>query len=574
MTDIDTDDSSKKTVGVKRRNPESVGEQWVWFTSMGLAVGILSVAVLLGYIMFHGVSVFWPKPVKVVTLGDGAPVIGGGATEFAAIITQKRKKRLKALDKQGNPLPATMEYQFFLGAKDTYGDQTFFFVDAEQVTSIEQAEGILVAERTTWGRAIFYPVAIKKPDGSEILAEGNPDFRKQLDALLKENEKRRNQIRKLLSGDAREVAHRLQKLEYDIRALKRRNPTITDDDPEMATLLEARSTFRERATELGKEPRRIEAEIAAHALTYRLHTGQERTQPLSEILDVYAPNEMGPLGKVGHFFGQFWSYLTGDPRNANMEGGIFPIIVGTSVMTILMSIAVMPFGVITAIYLREYAVQGTLVRGVRIAINNMAGVPSIVYGVFGLGFFVYFVGGTMDSVFFGDKLPTPTFGTGGVLWCSLTLALLTVPVVTVASEEALASVPQGLREASLACGASKWQTIQRVVLPAAAPGILTGLILAVARGAGEVAPLMLVGVVKKADELPFDSVFPFFHLERKTMHLGFHIYDLAFQSPDSEAARPMVFATTFLLITLVLLLNLGAIMIRDHLRRKYSTGSF
>jgi phosphate transport system permease protein len=151
---------------------------------------------------------------------------------------------------------------------------------------------------------------------------------------------------------------------------------------------------------------------------------------------------------------------------------------------------------------------------------------------------------------------------------------MTVPVVIVATEEALAAVPRGAREGSLACGASKWQTIQNIVLPASSSGILTGLILAMARGAGEVAPLMLVGVVKLAPSLPLDTSFPFFHLDRKFMHLGFHIYDLGFQSPDSEAAKPMVFATTLFLILLVVLLNLSAIILRERLRRKYSTGAF
>ena len=268
--------------------------------------------------------------------------------------------------------------------------------------------------------------------------------------------------------------------------------------------------------------------------------------------------------------------MSENPREANMEGGIFPAIFGTFVMTVLMSMAVMPFGVVAAIYLREYAKQGLMVRSVRIAVNNLAGVPSIVFGVFGLGFFVYLVGGSIDNLFYKDRLldNTPTFGTGGVLWASLTLALMTVPVVVVATEEALASVPRGVREAALACGASKWQAIQKVVLPASGPGILTGLILAMARGAGEVAPLMLVGVVKLAPDLPLDTVAPFLHLERKFMHLGFHIYDLGFQSPDSEAAKPMVFATTFLLILLVVVMNLFAIVIRNHLRKKYTTSVF
>src|SRR5256885_7941832 len=189
-------------------------------------------------------------------------------------------------------------------------------------------------------------------------------------------------------------------------------------------------------------------------------------------------------------------------------------------MVIIMSIIVVPLGVLAALYLREYAKQGALVRTVRIAVNNLAGVPSIVFGVFGLGFFVYFVGGTLDQLFFSAALPTPTFGTGGILWASLTLALLTVPVVVVAAEEGLAAVPGILREGSRALGATKFETVWRVVLPAAAPGILTGLILAMARAAGEVAPLMIVGMVKLAPALPLDRSYPFVHLERKFMHLG------------------------------------------------------
>jgi phosphate transport system permease protein len=243
-------------------------------------------------------------------------------------------------------------------------------------------------------------------------------------------------------------------------------------------------------------------------------------------------------------------------------------------MVLIMSVVAVPLGVLAALYLREYAKQGPVVRVVRIAVNNLAGVPSIVFGVFGLGFFVYFVGGGLDRIFYPEALPTPTFGTGGILWASLTLALLTLPVVVVASEEALATVPLSMREASLAMGATKLQTMARVVLPSAAPGILTGLILAMARGAGEVAPLMLTGVVKLAPDLPMDGFFPFFHLDRKFMHLGFHIYDVGFQSPNVEAAKPMVYTTTIFLLAVVVLLNATAMIVRNRLRRKYQTGAF
>jgi phosphate transport system permease protein len=243
-------------------------------------------------------------------------------------------------------------------------------------------------------------------------------------------------------------------------------------------------------------------------------------------------------------------------------------------MTVVMSLVVVPFGVKAALYLREYARAGAIVSAVRISINNLAGVPSIVFGVFGLGFFCYTLGVSVDQLFFAERLPNPTYGKGGVLWSSLTLALLTLPVVIVATEEALAAVPNSLREGSYACGASKWQTIRRIVLPRALPGIMTGMILAMARGAGEVAPLMLVGAVKLAPELPVDAVFPFVHPQRSFMHLGFHIYDLGFQSPNSEAAKPMVFTTTLLLIGIVFVLNVLAVRLRTRLRRKFESEKF
>jgi phosphate transport system permease protein len=264
-----------------------------------------------------------------------------------------------------------------------------------------------------------------------------------------------------------------------------------------------------------------------------------------------------------------WNFVSEEPREANTEGGIFPAIFGTVVMVLLMSVFVTPFGIIAAIYIREYARQGPVIRVIRIAVNNLAGVPSIVYGVFGLGFFVYLIGGTIDQVFYPEALPSPTFGTPGLLWASLTLALLTLPVVIVATEEGLARVPRSVREGSLALGATKAETLWRTVLPMASPAMMTGLILAVARAAGEVAPLMLVGVVKLAPSLPLDGNFPFLHLERKFMHLGFHIYDVGFQSPNVEAARPLVYATALLLIVIIVALNLVAISIRNRLREKY-----
>jgi phosphate transport system permease protein len=301
--------------------------------------------------------------------------------------------------------------------------------------------------------------------------------------------------------------------------------------------------------------------------------GRKQEIAVGEIVRALQPNAMGVVASLGLYFSRIAEFLVGNPRESNTEGGIFPAIFGTVMMVFLMSFAVAPFGVLAALYLREYAREGLMVRTVRIAVNNLAGVPSIVFGVFGLGFFVYLIGGSIDRLFYPEALPTPTYGTGGILWASLTLALLTVPVVIVAAEEGLAAVPRVVREGSLALGATKFETIWRVVVPAASPGILTGMILAMARAAGEVAPLMIVGMVKLAPALPIDGYFPFVHLERKFMHLGFHIYDVGFQSPNVEATKPLVFATALVLIVIVVVMNLLAISVRNRVRQRYATSA-
>jgi len=301
--------------------------------------------------------------------------------------------------------------------------------------------------------------------------------------------------------------------------------------------------------------------------------GKEKELPIAQVVDVRFPNAMGGIAKSAYYAGRVWEFVSDDPRESNTEGGVFPAIFGTVMMVLIMSIVVTPLGVLAAFYLREYARQGAFVSAVRIAVNNLAGVPSIVFGVFGVGFFIYLVGGSIDRIFYPEALPTPTYGTGGILWAALTLALLTVPVVIVATEEGLAAIPRGAREASLALSATKLETTLRVVLPAVMPSILTGLILAMARAAGEVAPLMITGVVKLAPALPLDGTWPFLHLDRKFMHLGFHIYDVGFQSPNVDAARPMVFATTLLLLLIVVVLNLFAISMRNRLRSKYATSA-
>ncbi len=323
--------------------------------------------------------------------------------------------------------------------------------------------------------------------------------------------------------------------------------------------------------QIDAEVKQLEAENARYAVQVQLASGELLNLPLANIVRAYASNRLSILGKLGVYFSRWGEFLTADPRESNTEGGVFPAIWGTVAMTLIMSVLVVPFGVLAALYLREYAKAGAIVSAIRISINNLAGVPSIVFGVFGLGLFCYVIGASIDQLFFKAALAegTPTFGTGGIMWASFTLALLTLPVVIVATEEALAAVPNSMREGSYACGGSKWQTIRRIVLPRAMPGIMTGMILAMARGAGEVAPLILVGVKDMAPALPIDTVFPYVHPDRSFMHLAYQIYTVGFKSANAEAAKPMVFTTTLLLIAIVGALNIAAVYFRARLRRRF-----
>ncbi len=563
------------------------GEPYVWLTGMGLAVGLFMIVSLLLVIVVNGAAVFWPKRVLEIHFKADSPLPSGpglslaGARVIAGEITKKGKKHIPAVSGKGERTSrklSPVEWQLFIGNKDVCG-LPFRYIDFDAIERIAYPEDIMVLERLEYGDAIGFPQEIRFRDGAKVM-NGAETFERTLKGLVEEVTGRRKLIGTIEKRDIGRINQAMEGLRLKRLALERRVARGEELKPavkgpgEIAAVDEAMARLQAEYEVLATRARDLRARQMEASLVYKLVTGDEKVIPMGQVVRYYYPNRLTFWEKLQFFVQDFWRFLADEPREANTEGGIFPAIFGTFVMTIIMSLAVTPFGVVAAIYLREYARRGAFVRMVRIAVNNLAGVPSIVFGVFGLGFFVYMFGGTIDRLFFAEALPTPTFGTGGVLWASLTLALMTVPVVIVATEESLAAVPMGVREGSLACGASKWQTIQRVVLPAAAPGIMTGFILAMARGAGEVAPLMLVGVVKLAPSLPLDLTLPFVHLERKFMHLGFHIYDLGFQSPDSEAAKPMVFATTFVLIALVIALNLAAIMIRQKLRAKYAGAVF
>lgn len=543
------------------------GEPMIWLTSLGLTLGLLMIFGLLAVILVNGVKTFWVYPlVKIELKPESSYDVGGAKT----VVGQIRKVQNKISPK--DPLHPEKEWQLHVGNKDVFG-YAFKYLSVSDFDEVTRPEQYIKIERLEYGDAIGIPLAISFADGSTVSAD-DEKFDRKLRELVEKDEELRKEIKHIEKDLIGAINRKMNDLVLEQRRLQRELGVDELPEEQGRPYEEKKAVFQQQYEELAAKSSKLRTEQMADEVSYRLPNGREVSLPVGNIVDFYYPNQMSILDKVFKFISKLWGFVSDDPREANTEGGIFPAIFGTFAMTVLLSIIVTPFGVLAAIYLREYAVQGVLVRSVRIAVNNLAGVPSIVFGVFGLGFFVYFVGAGIDNLFFKDALPTPTYGTGGILWCSLTLALMTVPVVIVATEEALSAVTRGSREASLACGASKWQTIQRIVLPASAPGILTGLILAMARGAGEVAPLMLVGVVKLAPELPIDGISPFVHLDRKFMHLGFHIYDLGFQSPDSEAAKPMVFATTLLLIVLVVVMNLAAILIREHLRKKYATGAF
>ena len=524
------------------------GEPWVWLTAAGLTFGVAMALGLFLLILFKGGASFWPRRIDLMEVSTGAAV-----EKIAGYVTQETQRR----DATG----LHEEIQVFRGNKDLNGE-AFKYIDRMSIKATSRPESLLLIERLEYGPAIVTAVALESPAGR--VEAGAADFQTKLVDVLEDGQVAR---KKLLGIERREIGAISRELEALGRA------EMGGEVP--AGVAAARRVGLQASfVKLQSEAVAIRAKLAETNFLGLTVDGRAVTYPAGNLLHVYPSNRAGFFERVGEMLRRMTRFLIEDPREANTEGGVFPAIFGTVVMTLVMSLFVTPFGVIAAIYLREYASQGLFVRLVRISVNNLAGVPSIVFGVFGLAFFVYFVGGGIDRTFFADKLPTPTFGTPGILWASLTLALLTLPVVIVATEEALAAVPRGVREAALACGASKWQSIQRVVLPASLPGILTGVILAMARGAGEVAPLMLVGVVKLAPALPIDGVAPFIHAERKFMHLGFHIYDLGFQSPDAEAAKPIVYATALLLLVVVISLNLTAILIRNRLKRRFAVSSF
>ena len=538
------------------------GTPWIWLNAASVSISLILVFGLLAFIAVRGLAYFWPKDVVQAQYTER----NGEVIRLIGEIHESEEVSANRVRDSGYEvvIDDTLYTRLLVktGNRDSFGAD-FRVILARDLKQQEYPATLMTMERREWGN--FYGYLKSVEENGQTIATGEAardEFETRLARALELYE----QIHAIEKGEIGEINYAMEHLRLKERSLALKG----DKNPlKLADIVEQRDELDRRYAALQGQLNMLYTEAKRDSITTEISNGQQVIIPLAQVVRVYYPNAMNTLDKLGMYFSKLWEFVSDDPREANTEGGIFPAIFGTVMMVILMAIIVTPFGVIAAVYLHEYAKQGAVTRIIRIAVNNLAGVPSIVYGVFGLGFFVYFLGGNIDALFFPEASPSPTFGTPGLLWSSLTLALLTLPVVIVATEEGLSRVPRSLREGSLSLGATKLETIWRIILPTASPAMMTGLILAIARAAGEVAPLMLVGVVKLAPSLPLDGNAPFLHLERKFMHLGFHIFDVGFQSPNVEAARPLVYATAFLLVLVIVVLNLVAIHIRNRLRERY-----
>lgn len=544
------------------RNWFKSGEPMIWLNAAAVSVSLIIVVGLLMLIAVRGLGHFWPKPVMeavYVSTEKAETKLLGEIHEVEEVGVEQLKDIGIIIETDEESVERSL---IKVGNRDILGSD-FKWIYNSFIKSQHYPADAITFERREWGNFYGYIDSILEND---VLVANTETAWQEFHPRLQRTHDLHAEIRGIEKGEIGEINYQIERLRLKERRLQ--IDEVVERGPYEAIEKE-KKLLQQKYETLQKKLESLYQEIKRDSLVVNTVDGKSVTIPLENIVRAYRANDLGFFQKIGLYIERSWEFVADEPREANTEGGIFPAIFGTVMMVIIMSMMVTPFGVIAAVYLREYAKQGALTRIIRIAVNNLAGVPSIVYGVFGLGFFVYFLGGSIDKLFYPEAAPAPVFGTPGILWSSLTLALLTVPVVIVATEEGLSRIPRAIREGSLALGATKAETLWRTVIPMATPAMMTGLILAVARAAGEVAPLMLVGVVKLAPSLALDANAPFLHLDRKFMHLGFHIYDVGFQSPNVEAARPLVYATALLLVAIIVALNLAAIYIRNRLREKY-----
>ena len=549
----------------------SSGRPWIWLNAAAIAISILMVVGLVSLLGVRGLSYFWPSDVMQARYisPDRAgsrlsmEVIGELVERETVPSSQLAAAGIDGLENQ----EVVRRFLLKQGNREFFNADFIWLID-DFVEDVQYPSELVTLERLEWGN-LYGTLRLIRENGTVIAGQSAEavnweEFSQRLERVYSI----RSQIIEIEKTQIQEINYRTNQLRLRVREIELGG----DMTAAMRLRLDRQREVLQSEYEIQRQKLlRLNDEILRDEADFMVAGGEIVRINLASIVRAYRPNQLSAFGKFKVFLSKIGEFLSAEPREANTEGGVFPAIFGTVMMVMLMSVFVTPFGVIAAVYLREYATQGITTKIIRIAVNNLAGVPSIVYGVFGLGFFIYIIGGEIDQLFYSESLPAPTFGTPGLLWASLTLALLTLPVVIVATEEGLARIPRSVREASLALGATKFETLWRVVLPMASPAMMTGLILAVARAAGEVAPLMLVGVVKLAPSLPLDGNYPYLHLDQKFMHLGFHIYDVGFQSSNIEAAKPLVFATAFLLVAVIATLNLSAVWLRNHLREKYKS---
>jgi phosphate transport system permease protein len=533
----------------------------VWTAGAALTTVLLMTVVLIAVVMINGLGYFWPAPVMQARLGDDQTVIG----EWMRTDT--------------NPDTGIESVQFKTGNRELDPQrQDFYWYPRKELRDLDRPPGIFVLERVENGN--FYGFLKEVVTPTLDVPDGG-DLADQFGSSLELVRRRRDEELAPIEAELKSLSYILQRTRDVVLKLEYRRRKLGDGpdasearqeiDERLAKLQAEEDGIRATSDRLVAERGEVESDLRKNVARFEVASGAVDDIVLADVVRVYNPNDMSWLAKSGHYASKVWELVWAEPRESNTEGGLFPAIFGTVMLVFLMAFASFPLGVLAGIYLGEYAREGVLVRLVRIAVNNLAGIPSIVYGIFGLGFFVIGFGGLIDQWFFPERaeIGVPTYGTGGILWASMTLGLLTVPVVIVATEEALRTIPREFREGSYALGATKFQTLYRVLLPMASPGIMTGFILATARAAGEVAPLMITGVVKLAPSMPLDGQYPYFHLDRKFMHLGFHIYDIGFQSPNVEATKPMVYVTTFLLVLIVLAMSSIAIYLRNYMQKRF-----
>ncbi len=535
------------------------GRPWIWLTGGAVSICLVAVLGLLLLIGWKGLAYFWPTPLYQWQTSDGNTIFG--------VVYQKDSIPVEHIVDASVALPQPVlergeveRLNIKIANRELY-PLDFISVLEPQLSVPVQPKEWAVIERTSGGDFFGKPVAYETVSGHY-----RSDVALHLLHGIEFADTIREEIERISEDEIGQTGWELNAL---LQAKKKAEYNHRLNEEYLEQFERKKMALNELIAESEAKLEQLHSRLEEDTVIVEEMTGRYIRISMASVVDVWYPNNMTTMQKLVHWGGKVKQFLTDDPREANSEGGVFPAIFGTVFLVMVMSVIVMPLGVMAAIYLHEYAKNNLITRLIRIAVINLAGVPSIVYGVFGLGFFVYTLGGTIDELFYSERLPAPTFGTPGLLWSALTLALLTLPVVIVAAEEGLGRIPNSVRHGSMALGATQFETLWRIVLPMASPAIITGMILAVARAAGEVAPLMLVGVAKLAPSLPVDANYPYIHLERKFMHLGYHIYDIGFQSPNIEAARPLVYATSFLLVAVIIGLNLTAIHIRNNLREKY-----